>query len=239
MGSWADGLSLITLLLHVCNSATGASSFCLPPLFHDQQITTTASTRPLDAMATGGHTSGDAVAGVTISFTIVAAFCTIMRLYTRFVLNKMGGVDDIFIAIATVCTPCQHFRLPLTQDIGSGSSSDNYHVCTRFVCFVRKRSTDRPGLMHGSQIWYGKASSHAHSSRPPMDKQVVLGQSMDILLCSLLREAGHPITIPSHLSTGDFPESELRIDRIHHRILVLDHLQCYLQLHSRQLLLDS
>ncbi|GAB7327848.1 hypothetical protein MBLNU13_g11638t1 [Cladosporium sp. NU13] len=53
-------------------------------------------------MATGGHTSGDAVAGVTISFTIVAAFCTIMRLYTRFVLNKMGGVDDVFIAIATV-----------------------------------------------------------------------------------------------------------------------------------------
>jgi Flp pilus assembly protein protease CpaA len=85
-------------------------------------------------MATGGHTSGDAVAGVTISFTIVAAFCTIMRLYTRFVLNKMGGVDDIFIAIATVCFPSQHLRLfPLTRDIGSGSSPNDYHVCTRFV----------------------------------------------------------------------------------------------------------
>lgn len=70
-------------------------------LSHDQHIAT-AFTSPPDAMATGGHTSGDAVAGVTISFTIVAAFCTIMRLYTRFFLNKMGGVDDIFIAIATV-----------------------------------------------------------------------------------------------------------------------------------------
>lgn len=87
-------------------------------------------------MATGGHTSGDAVAGVTISFTIVAAFCTLMRLYTRFVLNKMGGVDDIFIAIATVCYPFQHFRLPLTRIIGSRSSTNNYYVRTRFVCSV-------------------------------------------------------------------------------------------------------
>lgn len=135
MGWWADGLLLITLLLHVCKSAIGVSSFCLPPLFHDQHITTT-SIRPPNAMATGGHTSGDAVAGVTISFTIVAAFCTIMRLYTRFVLNKMGGVDDIFIAIATVCSPRHHSRLPLTRTIGSGSSTNNHHVCTRFVCSV-------------------------------------------------------------------------------------------------------
>jgi Flp pilus assembly protein protease CpaA len=56
-------------------------------------------------MAAGGHTSGYAVTGVTISFTIVAAICTILRLYTRFGLNKMGGVDDVFIAIATVCSP--------------------------------------------------------------------------------------------------------------------------------------
>lgn len=87
-------------------------------------------------MATGGHTSGDAVAGVTISFTIVAAFCTIMRLYTRFILNKMGGVDDIFIAIATVCSPRQHLQLPLTRIKDSCSSPYNYHVCTRFVCSV-------------------------------------------------------------------------------------------------------
>lgn len=53
-------------------------------------------------MAAGGHTSGDAVAGVTVSFTIVAVICTVLRLYTRFVLSKMGGIDDVFIAIAQV-----------------------------------------------------------------------------------------------------------------------------------------
>lgn len=72
-----------------------------------------------------------------------------------------------------------------------------------------------------------------------MDKQVVLGQLMDVLLCPLLREAGHPAAIPSHLPARDIPESQLRIDRIHHRILMLDHFQCHLQLYARQLLLDT
>lgn len=54
-------------------------------------------------MAAGGHTSGDAVVGVTVSFTAVAVICTVLRLYTRFGLNKMGGIDDVFIAIAQVC----------------------------------------------------------------------------------------------------------------------------------------
>jgi hypothetical protein len=76
----------------------------LPPIFVLQARHRIASTCSLDAMATGGHTSGDAVTGVTVSFTIVAVICTILRLYTRFVLNKMGGVDDVFIAVATVCS---------------------------------------------------------------------------------------------------------------------------------------
>jgi hypothetical protein len=54
-------------------------------------------------MAAGGHTSGDAVAGVTIAFTVVAVIGTLLRLYTRFFLNGMGGPDDVVIAIATVC----------------------------------------------------------------------------------------------------------------------------------------
>jgi len=68
---------------------------------------------------------------------------------------------------------------------------------------------------------------------------MVLGQSMDVLLGPLLREVGHPAAIPSHLSTDDISEGKLWIDRIHYRILVLDYLQCYLQLHSHQLLLDT
>lgn len=53
-------------------------------------------------MAAGGHTSGDAVAGVTIAFTILAVMGTGLRTYTRFGLSKMGGVDDIFIVVAAV-----------------------------------------------------------------------------------------------------------------------------------------
>lgn len=72
-----------------------------------------------------------------------------------------------------------------------------------------------------------------------MDQQVVLGQLMDVLLRPLLREAGHPAAIPSHLPARGIPEGQLRIDRIHHRILVLDHFQCHLQLYAHQLLLDT
>lgn len=53
-------------------------------------------------MAAGGHTSGDAVAGVTIAFTVVSVIGTLLRLYTRFFLNGMGGPDDVVIAVATV-----------------------------------------------------------------------------------------------------------------------------------------
>jgi len=84
-------------------------------------------------MAAGGHTSGDAVTGVTISFTIVASICTILRLYTRFGLNKMGGVDDVFIAIATVWSSCQHLRPALTYLVAVSNRADDYHVRTRFV----------------------------------------------------------------------------------------------------------
>jgi hypothetical protein len=93
--------------------------------------------------------------------------------------------------------------------------------------------------MRGSQIWYGKPSSLTHSSRPIVDKQMVLGESVDLLRCSILREAGHIVAIPPDLSTDDVPKSELRVNRIHHGILLLDHIQCYFQLHSHQLLLDT
>jgi hypothetical protein len=68
---------------------------------------------------------------------------------------------------------------------------------------------------------------------------MVLGQSVDVLLCPLLCETGHPVAIPSHLPTRNVPEGELRADRIYHRILVLDDFQRHLQLHSCQLLLDA
>lgn len=93
--------------------------------------------------------------------------------------------------------------------------------------------------MRGSQIWHGKASGLTHISRPIVDKQVVLGELMDLLFCLILREAGHPVAIPPHLPTDDVPQSQLRVDCFHHSILMLDYLQCHFQLHSGQLFLDS
>lgn len=49
-----------------------------------------------------GHASGEAVVGVTITFTIIAAASTALRLYTRFVIVKSTGLDDAFIAAAMV-----------------------------------------------------------------------------------------------------------------------------------------
>jgi hypothetical protein len=67
-----------------------------------------------EKMAAGGHTSGDSVAGVTIAFTIVAVVGTLLRLYTRFFLNGMGGPDDIVIAIATV--RCSNTTITIMTD---------------------------------------------------------------------------------------------------------------------------
>ena len=50
----------------------------------------------------GGHTSGSAVVGVTIAFTILAAIATVLRLFTRTSLVHTAGPDDIAIVFATV-----------------------------------------------------------------------------------------------------------------------------------------
>ena len=115
-------------------------------------------------MAAGGHTSGDAVTGVTISFTIVATLCTILRLYTRFGLNRLGGVDDVFIAIATVSSMRQHSRAALTCLIAAGNSTNDYNVRTRSVSSTLNAVWRERELTRSSQVWYGKPSSFTHSS---------------------------------------------------------------------------
>jgi Flp pilus assembly protein protease CpaA len=137
-------------------------------------------------MATGGHTSGDAVTGVTVSFTIVAVICTILRLYTRFALNKMGGVDDVFIAIATVCSPRQHLRSTLTQCIDFISGTHNYNVRSRYVSLKLNDSWRARTLIHGSQIWHGTTLIVTHFTRSLVDQQMVLVVPMDLLPRTLL-----------------------------------------------------
>lgn len=72
-----------------------------------------------------------------------------------------------------------------------------------------------------------------------MGQQVVLGQSMDLLPFASLRQTGHFIAIPSHLPTDNVPQSQLRADRFHICVLMLDCVQRRLQLYACQLLLES
>lgn len=76
-------------------------------------------------MAAGGHTSGDAVAGVTIAFTILAVMGTVLRTYTRFGLSKMGGVDDIFIVVAAVLAIAMTVTMCIQVKYGMGRHQDS------------------------------------------------------------------------------------------------------------------
>lgn len=53
-------------------------------------------------MVSGGHTSGAAVAAVIISFTVISIFLTVARLFTRKVLVRNAGIDDVFIVMGVV-----------------------------------------------------------------------------------------------------------------------------------------
>lgn len=55
-------------------------------------------------MAASGHAPGEAVVGVTVSFTILAFVATSMRLYTRLGIVRKSGLDDISITIALILT---------------------------------------------------------------------------------------------------------------------------------------
>lgn len=55
-------------------------------------------------MAASGHAPGEAVTGVTISFTVLAFMATAMRLYTRIGIVRNVGLDDVVITIALALT---------------------------------------------------------------------------------------------------------------------------------------
>jgi len=54
-------------------------------------------------MGMSGHASGEAVVGVTIGMTILAAIGVFSRLATRVGIVRNPGVDDAFILVALVC----------------------------------------------------------------------------------------------------------------------------------------
>jgi lipopolysaccharide export LptBFGC system permease protein LptF len=74
-------------------------------------------------MAGGGHATGEAVLGVTLSFTILAVIAACLRLLTRFFISKAAGADDAFVAVSTV-------SIPGTISLGTPLTHTDPHSCT-------------------------------------------------------------------------------------------------------------
>nr|OQO30711.1 hypothetical protein B0A51_01835 [Rachicladosporium sp. CCFEE 5018] len=55
-------------------------------------------------MGLSGHADPSAVVGVTVSFTVVAVVAVALRLYSRLILVRSAGKDDIAISIAAIMT---------------------------------------------------------------------------------------------------------------------------------------
>jgi len=53
-------------------------------------------------MAVSGHASGQSVVVVIVIFTSLAVLCTGLRLYTRLLVAKSAGWDDVSITVAVV-----------------------------------------------------------------------------------------------------------------------------------------
>lgn len=53
-------------------------------------------------MGISGHTSGSAVVGATIATTVLAGIAVALRLYTRLILVRKSGLDDVCISVALV-----------------------------------------------------------------------------------------------------------------------------------------
>ena len=53
-------------------------------------------------MGISGHASGSAVIGTTIATTVLACIAVALRLYTRLILVRKPGIDDVCITVALV-----------------------------------------------------------------------------------------------------------------------------------------
>jgi hypothetical protein len=155
-------------------------------------------------MAAGGHTSGDSVAGVTIAFTVVSVVGTLLRLYTRFILNGMAGPDDIVIAIATVR------RNITTSTIKTDSLYRHWQWDSQPRCAskVRRQARDFRTvqghlLTSDSHIRHWSSPKHTHRTRSHLGREMVLGKPLGLLLGPLLRQVGHLTAVSAHLPAED------------------------------------
>lgn len=97
-------------------------------------------------MGLSGHASGDAVIGVTVVLTTLAALAVFARLFARLAVVHNAGLDDAFItaalilSIATTITMCLQGNIPT--------------LLTR-----KSRLTGAP-----SQMGHGSPYGHTHSA---------------------------------------------------------------------------
>lgn len=82
-------------------------------------------------MAASGHASGEAVVGVTVSFTVLAVLATVARLVTRMGIVHSAGLDDVVISIAILLSitltvaMCQQVKYGMGRHADSLSANDN------------------------------------------------------------------------------------------------------------------
>lgn len=93
-------------------------------------------------MATSGHASGDAVVGVTVAFTVLAALATIARLVTRIGIVHSAGLDDavilvaIVLSIALTVAMCEQVKYGMGRHADTLSDNDNVQSLVWFWASV-------------------------------------------------------------------------------------------------------
>lgn len=89
-----------------------------------------------------GHASGEAVVGVTVGFTVLAALATIARLITRLGIVRHAGLDDVVISIAIVLSimltiaMCQQVKYGMGRHADSLSTEDHVQSLVWFWASV-------------------------------------------------------------------------------------------------------
>lgn len=84
-------------------------------------------------MVSGGHVSGGTVTSTIVTFTVIAGVLTIARLYTRKVIVKTGGIDDLLCSIGLVSWPQPNRRTTSNACVDLLGSIDRDDVRTRYV----------------------------------------------------------------------------------------------------------
>ncbi|CZT21442.1 related to integral membrane protein [Ramularia collo-cygni] len=79
-------------------------------------------------MPASGHASGEAVVGVTISFTVLAGLATVARLVTRIGIVHSAGLDDLVISIAIVLSIMLTIAMCQQVKYGMGRHADSLSV---------------------------------------------------------------------------------------------------------------